>query len=123
MGDVFGKINDYQTAVSYYKYALSAVQAYAKLSDYPTITRKLSEANNLEFNGDYENAFASYQEVLADIAVIYSISEEAIGNGICLAFFANENNSTVDAILEANSLQKSMVITFGRNLAIPSIEK
>jgi len=30
IGDVYGKIEDYQNAVSYYKYALSAVQAYGK---------------------------------------------------------------------------------------------
>ena len=123
IGDVYGKIEDYQNAVSYYKYALSAVQAYGKLVDYPSITQKLSQANAYEFNSDYENAFASFQEVLADIEVIYTLSEKEIGNGVCLAFFANENLSTVDAILEANDLQKNMVITFGRKLAVPIIEK
>ena len=123
LGDTFGKLNDYKNAVSYYQYALNAIQVNKRLTNFPAIATKLAEANALAAYGNYEDAFAAFQEVLSGIDVIYSISEIEISDGVCLAFFANENLSTLDVVLEANNLPKNMVITFGRNLKVPMIEK
>ena len=123
LGDTNGKLNDYENAVSYYQYALNAIQVNKRLTNFPAIATKLAEANALAAYGNYEDAFAAFQEVLRGIDVIYSISEIEISDGVCLAFFANENLSTLDAVLEANNLPKNMVITFGRNLKVPMIEK
>ena len=123
LGDTNGNLNDYENAVSYYQYALNAIQVNKRLTNFPAITTKLAEANALAAYGNYEDAFAAFQEVLRGIDVIYSISEIEISDGVCLAFFANENLSTLDAVLEANNLPKNMVITFGRNLKVPMIEK
>ena len=124
MGEAYGKIGDFKNSVSYYKYAFDAVQAYNKLrANNPTLANKLNEANIFEAYADYENAFIAYEEVLADIEEMFSISEIAIDDGVCLAFFANTNLSTIDAVMEANNLQKNMVITFGRILKVPIIEK
>jgi hypothetical protein len=61
--------------------------------------------------------------ILKDINVVYSISEIDISDGVCLAFFANENLSTVDAVINANNLPKDMVVSFGRKLKVPIINK
>ena len=73
--------------------------------------------------GKFEDSFAAFKEVLEGIDVVYSISEMEISDGSCLAFFASENLSTVDAIIEANNLPKSMVVSFGRKLKVPKIDK
>lgn len=123
LGDTSGKIGDYENAVSYYQYALNAIKVDQRLTNFPALTSKLAEANNLAANANYVDAFAAYQEVLKDIDVIYSISEIEIGDGACLVFFSNENLSTVNAIVEANNLPKNMIITFRRKLKVPMIEK
>ncbi len=123
LGDTFGKMNDYKNAVSYDKYALKAINASQKFAKIPDIAAKYDEANNLAAMGKFENSYAAFQEVLKDIHFVFSISEIEIKNGTCLAFFANENLSTVDAVLDANNLPRSMVVTFERKLNVPKIEK
>ena len=123
LGDTIGKMDDYENAVSYYQYALNAIQAATRLTNFPAMAAKLAEANVSAANENYEDAFAAFQEVLRGIEVVYSISEIEISSGVCLAFFANQNLSTVDAVLEANNLPKNMVITFGRKLNVPLIKK
>jgi len=123
LGDTNGKLNDYKNAVSYYQYALNAIQVNKRLTNFPDIAEKLTEANILAVYLNYEDAFNAFQEVLKSIDVVYSISEIEISDGVCLALFASENLSTVDAVLEANNLPLSMTITFGRNLKVPMIEK
>jgi tetratricopeptide (TPR) repeat protein len=123
LGDTIGKMSDYKDAVSYYQYALKAINISQKLTKFPDLNTKYNEANNLVDLKKFENAFTAFQEVLKGIDVVYSISETKISDGACLAFFANENLSTVDAIIEANNLPKNMIISFGRDLKVPKIEK
>ncbi len=123
LGGTFGKLNDYENAVSYYQYALNAIQVNKRLTNFPAIATKLAEANVSATYGNYEDAFKAFQEVLNGIDVVYSVSEIEIRDGVCLAFFANENLSTVEAVLEANNLPISMAITSGRKLIVPMIEK
>jgi tetratricopeptide (TPR) repeat protein len=122
LGDMYGKLKDYENAVSYYQYALNAIQVNKRLKNFPAITTKLAEANFSAVYGNYEDGFKAFQEVLRDIDGIYSESEIEISDGVCLAFFASENLSTVDAILTANNLPISMVMTLGRKLKVPMIE-
>ena len=123
LGDTIGKLNEYKNAVSYYQYALNAIQVDRKLINFPAIAAKLVEDNVLAAYGNDKDTFDAFQEVLKGIDVVYSISEIEINDGVCLAFFANENLSTVDAVLEANNLPISMTITLGRKLKVPMIEK
>ena len=123
LGDSFGKLDDYENAVSYYQYALNAIQVNKRLTNFPAIATKLAEANVLAAYGNNEDAFEAFQEVLKGIDVVYSVSEIEISDGVCLAFFAKENLSTVEAVLEANNMPKSMTITSRRNLKVPMIEK
>ncbi len=123
IGDTYGEMHDYQNADSYYQYALNAIEVFSRFAEYPDATLKFSEAVYLTDIGNYEDAFAAYQEVLESINVVYTVSEIAVSDGVCLAFFADENLSTMDAVIEENELTNSVVITFGRSLLVPTIEK
>jgi len=123
LGDTIGKMRDYKNAVSYYKYILDAIKFSQKLTKYPDLSTKFYEANNSLALGKFKDSFDAFKEVLEDIDFIYSISEMEINDGSCLAFFADENLSTVDAVIEENNLPKSMVVTFGRKLLVPKIIK
>ncbi|MGB4595323.1 MAG: hypothetical protein WBI14_05400 [Anaerolineaceae bacterium] len=122
LGDSIGKLDDFKNAVSYYQYALNAIQIQNKLGSGTALYNKFSEANMLAANGDYRAAFNTYQELLGEIEFVYTISEIEIGSGVCLALFASENLSTLDAVLKANNLPGNMIISFGRELRVPSIK-
>ena len=119
LGDTIGETGDYKNAVSYYKFALDAIQVNPRLESYSNLNKELLEAENLVQLGNFEKAVPIYQDLFKKIAVIYTIKNVKISDGVCLAFFASENLSTVDAIIDANNLPKSMLITFGRNLKVP----
>jgi tetratricopeptide (TPR) repeat protein len=123
LGDTLGKLNNYEDAVSYYEYALNVIQDSNWQVNYPEITSNLADAKDLINSRKFEDAFNSFQEVLENIDEIYSLSEIEINGGVCLALFASENLSTVDAILKANNLPESMILTFGQKLSVPMIEK
>ena len=121
-GDTLGHMGEYENAVSYYKYALNVIEIIPRLIDYPMVTSRYSRANVLAGNANFEDAFTVFREVFQGIDFIYSISEIEINSGVCLALFAHEHLSTMDALLETNDLSKNMIITFGRSLIVPMIE-
>jgi len=123
LGDSIGKVEDYENAVSYYQYALNAINYQEKIASRSDLINQYSSAEQLAAAGDYKSAFTAYQDVIGQIDTIYTISEVEVDSGVCLALFANENLSTLDAILKANDLPTNMVISFGRVLRVPSIQK
>ena len=123
LGDTIGKMNDYENAVSYYKYALDAINFSQKVAKFPELSKKYSQATISLSSGRFEDAFTAFNEVMGGIDVVFSTSEMEIGDGACLAFFASENLSTVNAIIEANNMPKNMVVSFGRKLMVPRIVK
>jgi len=123
LGDSIGKVEDYENAVSYYQYALNAINYQEKIASRSDLINQYSSAEQLAAAGDYKSAFTAYQDILGQIDTIYTISEVEVDSGVCLALFANENLSTLDAILKANDLPTNMVISFGRVLRVPSIQK
>jgi len=122
LGDTYSGMKDLENGASYYQYALNAIDAVSRLTDYPALATKITEANYYYAVQDYENAVVTYQDVIQDIDVIYSFVEVEIDDGVCLAFFADDNLSTLDAVIEANNLSNNMVVTFGRTLMVPIIE-
>jgi tetratricopeptide (TPR) repeat protein len=123
LGDNYGELDDFENGSSYYSYALTAIDALSKLEEYPDKVNLYNEVDYWITVENYETAFNTLQELLADIDVIYTINEVEIEDGVCLAFFASDNYSTVESIIEANNLSKTMVITFGRLLDVPIIER
>ena len=122
MGDNLGGLELYEDAVSYYKFALDSVKILPKLTNYPVVTGIYSEANIFAGDGNFERAFERFQTVFKNIDFIYTVSEVEIGDRVLLAFFADENNSTLEAVIVANELPQNMVISFGRALQVPTIE-
>ena len=88
-----------------------------------TVNNLVAQATYWDAIGDYDSAYTALQEALQAIGEIYVQTEIEISDGACLAFFADDNLSTIDAILEANNLPQNMVINFGRQLIVPSIQK
>ena len=123
LGEVLGRMGEYQNSVSYYQYALEEIEVFTRLTNYENIANEINRAIDLALNENYEEASAVFQEVMTGIDVVYTISEEEIGTGVCIALFAQEYNSTMDAVLDANDLSNMTVITFGRTLNVPTIEK
>jgi tetratricopeptide (TPR) repeat protein len=123
LGDLYGQVKDFYNAISYYQYALNAIQVNKRITDLPSLAAKFTEANNLATLRKYEESFVAFQEALQEIDVVFSVTEKDIGAGICLAFFASENLSTIDAVVEANNLPATMVFTFRQNLRVPRIIK
>jgi len=122
LGTTLGKIKDFENAVSYYQFALDAIEAGPRLLNHPELAAEYNDANNLFVYGDIEGSFAAFQEVINDIDIIYSTSEIEVSDGVCLAFVASENQSTIEKIINANNLSNNMLITFGRELLVPNIE-
>ena len=123
LGDTIGMMGQFKDAGSYYDYALDAIQIYTRLGAYPALYNKLVEAERWYQYQYYEPAFPKYKEFFKGIADIYTITDVEIGDSVCLAFFASENLSTMEAIIEENNLPMSMVVTIGRNLKVPAIKK
>ena len=123
LGSSIGRLDDFKTAISYYQYALRAIQAQMKLGTNPGLLTKYSKANSLASYGKYQEAFEIFQELFEEIDVVYTTSEVEIAPGVCLALFASDNLSTLDAVLKANNLPKNMSISFGRTLSVPSIQR
>lgn len=123
LGDSIGKVDDFENAVSYYQYALNAINYGEKVANRSDLLNQYQAAEQLAAAGDFRGAYDAFQSVIGAIDAIYTISEVEVGSGVCLALFANENLSTVDAILKANDLPTNMVISFGRVLRVPSIQK
>lgn len=123
LGDTIGMMGQFKDAGSYYDYALDSIQIYTRLGAYPALYNKLVEAERWYQYQYYEPAFPIYKEFFKGIADIYTITDVEISDSVCLAFFASENLSTLDAIIEENNLAMSMVVTIGRNLKVPTIKK
>lgn len=121
IGDTFGRMADYENAVSYYQYALNAINTSGVLFP-PDLDQQISAAENEAALENYEAAFNAFQEVLQEMDVVYTIQEHEIGNGAILALFAHDNRSTLTLVLRANDLPGDMVIRLEQTLQVPVIE-
>ena len=122
LGNTYGKIKDFDGAISYYQYALKAIKITDRLPESSPLIDQLNEADELAANQNYEEAFNAYQSFLDEIDVIFSTSEEVMREGTCLALFASAYQSTVDSIVSTNNLPATMVYTFRQSLIVPTIE-
>lgn len=120
LGASYGKLEDYENAVSYYLYAFNMVSGSSD-ADMTPIAPLIVEVNNLNASGNYAAAYGSIQSALGSVDQIYIVNEMAVTDGTCLAFFAADHQSTLDAILAANDLQ-NMVINVGRTIMVPSLQ-
>jgi tetratricopeptide (TPR) repeat protein len=121
LGETYGKLEDYENAVSYYLYAFNMLSESSNV-DLAPVASLIAEANNRNVLGDYVTAYNSIQTALESVDQIYMMDELAVVDGVCLAFFAADHQSTLDAIIEANDLSDVMVINVGRTILVPSLQ-
>ena len=122
IGDIFWQRGEPAAAFSAYKDAFENINIMNRLEAFPEIERNYIEAISFAENELYDNAYENIQTVFDNINVIYTFSEVAVSDGSCLAFIANNNASTINAINQANSLPGDVVVTFGGTLQVPRIE-
>lgn len=122
LGDTIARMNDFENAGSYYRYAFEKVGALIKTPVSSRLNILVSAGNGLMIQGDYQLAVESYRQAGEEIGEIYTMRSIAAPDGATLPFFAAENLSTTSAIISANKLPANMTITFGRELQVPSID-
>ncbi len=122
LGDTVLKMGDHAKAVTYYQYALNAAGVKEKAAGDAGLSSQMTEAEALVTAGDTREAAMIYYLIHQQISRIYKVKEVEATDGTCLAFLAAEYLSTSDAITSVNDLPKSSVITFGREIKIPTLE-
>ena len=122
IGDVFWQSGEPASAFSAYQTAFENIDINRRLEEFPETQRDYVEAINFAQNELFENAYENIQAVFDNIDVIYTYAEVTVSNGASLVFIANNNNSTIDAINQANDLPNDVVVTFGGTLQVPIIE-
>ncbi len=122
LGDTIARMGDSANAISYYQYALNSINANSRASGDADLSAQLIEAEELAASGFTREAAASYYQIHQIISRIYTIKEVEAVDGTCLAFFADQNASTSEAIINANGLPQSTVITFGRKIKVPTLD-
>ena len=118
-----GELEEYENAVSYYRYASNEINLYGKLNSQSTLFTKFLEANDLFAAENLEAAYETFREVLENVDGVFATQEIEIEQNRVLAFLAEENQSTVNAILEASDLPKTMTVKRRQVLIIPSLQR
>jgi tetratricopeptide (TPR) repeat protein len=123
LGATLGKVDDYQNALSYYKYAFDTINIYPHLSVNSDFAQLFYTAEAEAAAGNNRLAYEKYVEAMTHIADVYTMTEVKIADGACLAFFADDNKSTISAIQNINRLSKNVTVTFSQDLQVPTITK
>jgi tetratricopeptide (TPR) repeat protein len=123
LGDTLGHLMDYPNAVSYYQYAFRTIDISSHLVPNSDFAKLFKAAEDLNAAGDLQAAYEKYVEALAHIGEVYSTSTKKIQDGGCLAFFAEDNLSTISAIQKVNDLLVSVTVKFSQDLIVPTILK
>lgn len=121
LGDVIARTEDYENAASYYRYAFNKVDVLTKAPADSELYKLVSEGNGFWDLGEFQPAVELYQKANDQISQIYTLQTVKAPDGATLPFFAADNLSTTEAIINLNNLPLSMTITFGRDLQVPSI--
>ncbi len=87
----------------------------------PVLANQYAVAAGYSSIGDYSTAFTTYQELFGQVGPVYSNPQVAAEQGMLLAFFASEHQSTVALIVEANDLPNTVFAPSDRVLTIPTI--
>jgi tetratricopeptide (TPR) repeat protein len=121
LGNTLGKLTDFKGAISYYQYAFTEIDVYSLPTQDTTFSKLYYSAEELALQSDNQLTYEKYVEAIANISDIYLVNKMEIQDGMCLAFFADLNKSTIAAIQNINSLAKNVTITFGQELLVPTL--
>lgn len=116
-----GKLKDYQDAASYYKYAVEAVNYPQRAMYNSTFLSNLISAIDLYTSGDYEASYTLFESTLQDKSPLYTTETINAHSGQCLAFLAAQYGSSVQSILESNSMTQQTILTTDQQLTIQTM--
>ncbi len=123
LAETLGKLQDYQNAASYYKYAVEAVNYSQRAVANPSFVSNLISAVQLYADGSYTDSFELFKSTLADKQALFTEQEVNLNNGTCLAFVAQKYHSTVEVILARNGLSSQTIATSDETYYIPTMSK
>lgn len=123
LAETLGKLQDYQNAASYYKYAVEAVNYSQRAINNPGFVSNLISAVQLYSEGRYSDSFDLFKRTLQDKEVLFTEQEVNLSNGTCLAFVAQKYHSSVEVILARNNLSSQTIATSDESFYIPTMSK
>ena len=123
LGATLGKVEDYANAISYYKYAFDSINIYPHLGVNSNFAQLFYSAEAEATAENNRLAYEKYAEAMTHIADVYTMTGIKVSDGACLAFFADDNKSTISAIQIINHLSKNVTVTFSQDLQVPTITK
>jgi tetratricopeptide (TPR) repeat protein len=121
VGYTLGKLDLYQDSVSYFKYALDKIEITTRAADNPELVTALEQVNSLVGKGDFEEAYASYLQLLPQVETLYLIGKLEVDTGANLGFIASASHSTILAIQHLNGLGDAVVMPGSQTLNIPTL--
>lgn len=121
IGKTIGKLDDFQNAASYFKFAFETINASQIASKYPEFIDAMHQAASLYDQAMYFDSYAAYIELLKDVQSVYAYESVTVAGGESLAFLASQYHSTMQAIRSQNNLGDSTSIQYNSILSIPYI--
>lgn len=120
LGNTIGELENYPDAVSYIEFALKNItEVIAKVDDQEFI-ETLNLARQLSGEAKYREAYASYQDLLSNMDLLFTTQDVAVNGGDNLFYLAYQYQSTIQAIQLMNDVDFP-VITQALKLTIPSL--
>jgi len=122
LANVHGNLGNYVDAVALYRNAaeIGKVRETSAAED-PVILTYLNQAEAAEEVGNYKQAYKLYRSALNTGIEKYDYTTHIVQPGDYLLMLAAKYHSTVEAIVQANSLKDPNLIIDGEELIIPII--
>ena len=121
LAHTLANLNDFQNAASYFNYAVQAVNYSQRAAASPAFVSALQNAITLYANGNFKDSYNLFDQTLADKSALFTEKTVNVQQGNCLALIAAQYNSSVQGILEKNSLTRQTIVTSTGQLFIPQL--
>jgi len=120
VAEAMGALLNYEDAVLLYRSAIDSVELNPEdVAQRPELEAKLRQADNYVLGRSYRSAYRIYREQSKKILFIFPQVMHTVVSGDYLTQIASQYNTTVQAIMAANSLNSAQKITAGQELIIP----
>jgi tetratricopeptide (TPR) repeat protein len=122
LGRTLAEMKDYKDAASYFKFAVEKIDYTKRASASPAFVNDLLNAITLYTKGQYEDSTNLFVKTLSgDHSFLYVENEINVPVGEYLAIIAVQNQSSVQAILDRNSLLSQTLTSPGKTIYIQSL--
>jgi tetratricopeptide (TPR) repeat protein len=119
LGKTLGQLRDYKNAASYYKYAVESVGYASRAAGNPNFVADLASAGSLFDSGAFQDSYNLYTKAMENKNALFTDIQINGHPGDCLAFVAAQYFSSVQAILDRNSLPRSTQVTSEDAIMVP----